>query len=464
MSELKLPYTQQFAVNQTPLNKLLPILRQHDGDRKKLRTAIASAFFKEKKTPDKIAGNTVIALRSHGIIDTKAKLTAFGVSLVNLSPDLAQVEIAKNMLVNLNGFQVVQTLREMRSGGHEMSLRTIPDELEQRGLSVSRSSSDLSGIAGWLRAAGVLKEWDVVEDRCAELMGAAPETIDALMGLSVAQSFFLRAMVALNVQEFTNYTSIIRHAESLYAGQVTFNPKMMEKDIVQPLEKCGFLEVQRAPKSSPGARGGKPADVRPTRKFESEVATPMLDSLLKNAGLKDLRKIRSIPLAKLVADVRQNADINAKGEALEILAIRFCMLLGLKFMGWRETDERVVAGGEVDAVMQSSRLIFSRWQIQCKATEKVSYETLAKEFGVAAISLASVILIVSTGTMTPGAAKYKAHVVQKTPLNMIIIDGASLDAIVADPSIIGSILEAQALETMRLKEQLLTLTTKNLPI
>jgi site-specific DNA-methyltransferase (cytosine-N4-specific) len=132
-------------------------------------------------------------------------------------------------------------------------------------------------------------------------------------------------------------------------------------------------------------------------------------------------------------------------------------------MGWRQTDEKVSAGGEVDAVMQSSRLIYSRWQIQGKATDKISYETLAKEYGVSAVSLASVILIVSTGDMTPGAAKYRAHIVQKTPLNMIVIDGTALDAIVADPSAIGGILEAQARDAMRLKEQLLPLETAILP-
>lgn len=63
---MDIPYTQQFSVKQTPLKALLPILRQHAGDRGKLKTAIASAFFKDKKTPEKIAGNTVIALKAHG--------------------------------------------------------------------------------------------------------------------------------------------------------------------------------------------------------------------------------------------------------------------------------------------------------------------------------------------------------------------------------------------------------------
>ena len=81
---------------------------------------------------------------------------------------------------------------------------------------------------------------------------------------------------------------------------------MLDKEILQPLEKSQLIEVRRAAKSTEGARGGKPADVRPTKKFEKEIAIPILESLFKNAGLKDLRKIRSIPLAKLVADIKHN--------------------------------------------------------------------------------------------------------------------------------------------------------------
>jgi hypothetical protein len=74
------------------------------------------------------------------------------------------------------------------------------------------------------------------------------------------------------------------------------------------------------------------------------------------------------------------------------------------------------------------------------------------------------ILIVSTGELTPSAVKYRAHITQKTPLNMIVIDGHALDEIVKDPSAIGGILESQARDAMKLKEQLIPLQTNQLPI
>jgi len=352
---MDIPYTQQFSVEQTPLGRLLPVLRQNAGSREGLKKAVAGAFFKEKKTPEKIAGNTLIALKAHGVIESNGALTAFGKMLINSTAEKATGEIAKNILKNLGGVQVVETLREMRSGGHEISLVTIADELHQRGLEVSKNSSDLSGVCGWLRAAGVLKDqWDVDDEKYAEVLGVGLSVIAGFKELNGTQIAFLRAMVALNVTDFTNYILVVKHAETLFPGEVSFNHKLLDKEILQPLEKVGLVEVKRAAKSVDGARGGKPAEVRPTAKFDKEVAEPLLASLFKNAGLKDLRTIRSTPFSDLVANVRQNTDINLKGQALEMLAIRICQLLGLEFLGWRETDVLMAAGGEVDGNLSSA--------------------------------------------------------------------------------------------------------------
>lgn len=38
-------------------------------------------------------------------------------------------------------------------------------------------------------------------------------------------------------------------------------------------------------------------------------------------------------------------------------------------------------GGEVDVIFESTRLVFSRWQIQCKNTARVGLDNVAKEVG-----------------------------------------------------------------------------------
>lgn len=462
-SLLKIPYTQQFTPESTPLHKLLGIVRQHQGERKDLVKAISSAFFGDSSAPEKMAKNTMIALKYHGIIDDGCNPTKIGADLLNAPNTAKAVELlAKNILLNLNGMQLVETLREMAQGGADCTLVSVTDELKLRGFEASDNSSDLSGVLNWLREAGVLIDYKVNEQRYGELLGAAPKVIDALKELSEPQILFLRALLALGTTDWIEHNVVVRHAESLYAGEVSYNWKDIDRTVLQPLVKTGLIEFRKGKKSSSISRGGNPAEVKTTDKFEKEVAEPILAPMYKSAGFRDLRKIRSIQWSKLVANIKQRHDENLRGESLEMLAIRICQLLDLEFMGYRETDEELVGGGEVDGFMHTARLVYSRWQIQCKASDKISFEAIAKEVGVAEITLANIILIVSTGTITSGAATYRERIINKTPLNIVVIDGAALDAIVKNPSVITSILKAQARDALQSKPKPLTLIRKTI--
>ena len=214
--ELRVPYTQQFSPQQTPLKRLLPILRQNAGNTKALRAAIASAFYKDTADPNKIAGNTMIALRAHDIIVTgTSDLTDFGDQLVVLqgSEEKAHALLAKHILTEMNGLGIIETIREMRSADLKIALTTLPGELRQRGFLVSNNSSDLSGVLGWFKAANLLTDtYDVNETEYTSLMGARPAMIDAMKGLNREQIAFLLAAVALNVTDWTPYNSICKQA------------------------------------------------------------------------------------------------------------------------------------------------------------------------------------------------------------------------------------------------------------
>jgi hypothetical protein len=419
-----------------------------------MKKAIAAAFFKDTKTPEKMAGNTLISLKVYGIIDTECKITQFGRRLIDSSTadeKAAQELLAKHVLLKLDGVSLVETLREMQSAGSKFSLVEVTDELAKRGFKVSDNSSDLSGVLGWLRAAGVLKYYSVDQEKYAELTGTPAKTIEALIGMNVAQISFLRAMVALSTKDWTPHNQIVEHAEMLYAGEAFYNWKDIDRMILQPLVKEGLIEVKKREKSKEGARGGKAAKVRPTGKFLKEIAEPILEPMYRAAGFSKIREIAAMPISEVVHNVKTGATIDDRGRALEILAVKICQLLDLDFMGLRETDENVVAGGEVDAFMHSARLVYSRWQIQCKASDKITYEAIAKEVGVAEVSLATVILIVSTGKITTGADTYRKRIIGKGPLNIAIIDGESLEQIAKIPATIGPILRAQAEEAMNIK-------------
>lgn len=453
---LHVPYSQQFTPKQTPLKKLLPILRQNTGKGKggKLKAAIASAFFASSPDPNKLASNTLAALRYYGILEGD-ELTDFGRHFISLQgkEDDAHEALAKRILLDLDGFAIVETLREMKKAGLKTELTTIPGELKQRGFEVSRNSSDLSSVLGWLREAGVLKDYEVDEARYQSILGTSPDTIEAMKGLDTHQISFLRAMVALNVTDWTPYNIISKHAEQLYAGQVGYNWKSQVTAILKPLQEAGLIEIRKKAKQDTRTRegrGGSATDVKPVQKFEKEIAEPMLGALYRAAGFNEIRLIRSASLADIVADIRQRADVNKSGKALEWLAVRLCQMLDLDFMGWRETDVEVAGGGEVDAMMHSSRLIYSRWQVQCKVGP-ISAEAVAKEVGLQQISLANVIILVSTGRATRHALTYREMIIRKSNLNIIFIDGADLQKIIKDNSALIEILNKQAQDALRLK-------------
>ena len=119
-------------------------------------------------------------------------------------------------------------------------------------------------------------------------------------------------------------------------------------------------------------------------------------------------------------------------------------------MGWRETDPKIAGGGEVDAMFYSARLIYSRWQVQCKIGE-ISMGTVAKEKGMQEITLANVILIVSTGPATDGAQTYRKHVIAKTNLHIVFIYGAALQRIIKNNAALIEILRQQAEAAIREK-------------
>jgi hypothetical protein len=382
---MKIPYSQQFTPEQTPLKRLIPILRRNAGDPKRLRAAIAAAFFKDKADPSKLAGNTIIALKANGVINGKFNLTAFGHELLDSqgNEDRGHRLVATHILLEMGCVAVVETIREMTRAGIEIDLKSLPHELRARGVTVSSNSSDLSGVLNWLRAANVLDGYRIVEDTYQAIVGASTSTLGALAGLEE-----------------------------------------------------GF--------------GGKPAVIGPTERFEKEVGEPSLSALYKTTGYSEVRKIRALALLDIVNDIDQSTDQNKRVKALELLAIRLCQMLDLKFLGWRETDVEVDRGDEVDALLHSARLMYSRWQIQCKVG-KIAIDAVATEVGMQRVSLANVILLVGTERATDAAQSYRRKIVSSTNLNIILLDGPLLQRVIADPSELTGILRSQANDALRCK-------------
>ena len=85
------------------------------------------------------------------------------------------------------------------------------------------------------------------------------------------------------------------------------------------------------------------------------------------------------PLPEILKEL-SDTDRHVKGLALEALAFKIMRLLDMDYVATRLRGAQT-GGAEVDLVFQSARLVFSRWQIQCKNTPRVALDDVAKEVG-----------------------------------------------------------------------------------
>jgi len=145
------------------------------------------------------------------------------------------------------------------------------------------------------------------------------------------------------------------------------------------------------------------------------------------------------------------ADRHIKGLALEALAFYLMRLIDLKYVATRLRGE-VTGGAEVDLIFEGARLIFSRWQIQCKNTKFVSLDDVAKEIGLTFQLKSNVVMVVSTGNISSEARKYAQQVMNDTNLNIVFLDSSDLQKIVNNPTYIADALNREAKRAMEIKK------------
>ena len=109
------------------------------------------------------------------------------------------------------------------------------------------------------------------------------------MHLDQGQIGFLRALVAMNVDDWVPYNNVCKYAENLFSGEIKYNWKNIMKDVLKPLQENDFIEIRKKEKhdsKTPEGRGGKTSDIKPKGKFFKEVAIPILEALYSSAGFQ----------------------------------------------------------------------------------------------------------------------------------------------------------------------------------
>ena len=141
----------------------------------------------------------------------------------------------------------------------------------------------------------------------------------------------------------------------------------------------------------------------------------------------------------------------SKGLALEALAFKLMRFLDMTYVATQLRASQT-GGAEVDLIFESTRLVFSRWQIQCKNTSRVSLDDLAKEVGLTHFLKSNVIVVVTTGEISNEARRYVNTVMADSNLAIVLLDAVDLQDISKLPARILTAFEREARHAMNLKK------------
>lgn len=452
-----LPFGSEFSPSQIDLPALLELVADHQGRPRDLEAAILARWFSEHAEAaegeagdynrGKLANNCKLGLIAYGVIERDATLTEFGRALYGLRDDEPALyrALARHILLNLNGLNFVQCIQDMQVAGETVTLNRLREWLAERGINFPSGGKHPSIMRLWLEKAGVFASgWRIDEGRLQDVLGTSTDDLEALAGLTREQEAFLKALANLDSPEPLTSNEIARLATTTYG--VRFDEKGLPKQVLYPLASAGFIELERGTREA--GRGAKAATVRPTAKLIAELITPLIKQLEQRVHA-DLRPMLRKPLAEILTEL-PSEDRHVRGLALEALAFKLMRLLDMTYVATRLRGQ-ATGGAEVDLVFESARLVFSRWQVQCKNTGRVSLDDVAKEVGLTHFLKSNVIVMVSTGEIGPEARRYANKIMTDSNLAIVMVDRADLDAIMADPPRIIDVFTREARFAMRLK-------------
>lgn len=453
-----LPFGSEFSPSQINLPELLEITSHHQGDPHALEAEIMATYFASHAArPDddadrdynrgKLANNCKLGMIAYGLIDRQARFTPVGQQMFDLRGDEQALyeALAKHILLNLKGMTLVQCLQDMVAAGEDITLDTLRVALEERGVLFPRGGKHPSMMRLWLAKAGVIigNRWQVNPIRLRAVLGTDPEEYPTLAKFTAQQRAFLLALANTGITAPQPANEIVKLASATYG--VRFPDKSLPKDVLNALVAAGYIE---ATKTTTG-RGAKPFLVAPTAKVKAEILGPLLDQLKDQVDPK-LLSLLTKPLAEILDEIKSE-DRYVSGLALEALAFKLMRNLAMDYVATR-LRASATGGAEVDLVFQSARLVYSRWQVQCKNTARVALDDVAKEVGLTHFLKSTVIVIVTTGEVGAEARRYANKIMSDSNLAIVMIDRADLEAVTASPAYLVDAFRREAEYAMTLKK------------
>lgn len=451
-----IPFGSEFSPSQIDLPVILEIIKKHEGDVHALEGAILKRYFSKhaegredeegKYNRGKLANNCKLGLIAYGVIDRSAKFTPFGKALYDLRSDEKELyhALARHILLHLNGMALVQCIQDMTVAGEEVNLTTLREGLAARGLHYPSGGKHPSMVRLWLAKAGVVvgKRWQIDEIRLQEILGTGPSDFGLLARFTPEQRAFLRALANTGVTTPQPANEIARLAAATYG--VRFPEKSLPKLVLNALVEAGYITAEK----TTAGRGAKPFLIAPSKKLVADIIGPLIDQLKDQTDPKLLDLLKK-PLETILAEMI-SADRYVSGLALEALAFKLMRLLDMTYVATR-LRAQATGGAEVDLIFESARLVFSRWQVQCKNTGRVSLDDVAKEVGLTHFLKSNVIVVVTTGEIGAEARRYANKVMRDSNLAIVMLDGGDLAAIKSNAPAIIDVFNREARYAMKLK-------------
>lgn len=452
-----LPFGSEFSPSQINLPDLLEIISRHQGNPKHLEDEIRTTYFaghaaqpQDAKDRDynqgKLANNCKLGLIAYGVINRDATFTTFGTELFGLrgDEDALYDALAKHILLNLKGMTLVQCLQDMVAAGEDITLDTLRVALGERGVNFPRGGKHPSMMRLWLAKAGVIvgNRWQVNPIRLRAVLGVDPDEFPTLARFTSQQRAFLLALANTGISAPQPANEIVKLASATYG--VRFPDKSLPKDVLNALSDAGFIT---ATKTTSG-RGAKPFLVAPTAKVRAEIIGPLLDQLKDQIDPK-LLDLLTKPLSEILEEIGSD-DRYVAGLALEALAFKVMRTLGMDYVATR-LRAKDTGGAEVDLIFHSARLIYSRWQVQCKNTARVSLDDVAKEVGLTHFIKSNAIVIMTTGEVGTEARRYANKIMTDSNLAIVMIDRSDLEAVTANSAYLVDAFRREAEHAMTLK-------------
>ncbi len=209
----------------------------------------------------------------------------------------------------------IQTLD--RAGEHpdKMALARF---FADHGLASNADGTDINGMAGWLRVAGVYGRsgwYRLDEARLKELVGLDLATVREGSRLSTESLAILEQLALAPGHDSTTgeLVKLLRPRTDLRIDVAGF-----KKTHLEPLVDAGFIEIAKAT----GGRGGAATRIAGTDLFRREIVQRLLREI-RRYGITVSAPDLEIPFSALVAQLRDRSlSRDRRGRSLELFALR----------------------------------------------------------------------------------------------------------------------------------------------